>query len=203
LRSGATPTPDHCEETVPSLDPRSPLVLDTVELGRRPGSMRTVHRTVPAPADLGTEVIGVPAGSDLELDLRLEAVMEGVLVSGTARGRATGECVRCLDDVQTEVEVDVQELYTYPGKAPEGDEDDLHELQGDLLDLEPVLRDAVVLALPFQPVCSPDCPGLCSQCGARLADDPEHHHDVVDPRWAALQGLAGEQPAGGSDEREK
>ena len=188
---------------MPSLDPRSPLVLDTTELGRRPGSMREVRRTVPAPADLGTEVIGVPEGSDLELELRLESVMEGVLVSGTARGRAAGECVRCLDDVELDVTADVQELFTYPGKAPEGDEDDLRELEGDLIDIEPVLRDAVVPALPFQPVCSPDCPGLCSECGARLADDPEHHHDVVDPRWAALQGLAGEQPAGTDDEREK
>ena len=170
-----------------SLDPRSPLVLDTRELGRRPGSMRTLQRSVPAPADLGTEVIGVPDGSDLELDLRLESVMEGVLVSAVVRGQATGECVRCLDPLERELEVTFQELYTYPGTSPEGDEEDLHELEGDLLDLEPVLRDAVVLALPFQPVCSDDCPGLCSQCGTRLADDPEHQHDSIDPRWAALQ----------------
>ncbi|HEX5511337.1 MAG TPA: DUF177 domain-containing protein [Actinomycetales bacterium] len=185
-----------------SLDPRSPYVLDTHELGRRPGSMRKLSRTVPAPDDLGTEVIGVPAGSDLVLDLRLESVMEGVLVSGTARGLATGECVRCLDDVEREVDVDFQELYNYPdsrssthhghrGKAAEAEEDDedTYELEGELLDLEPVIRDAVVLALPFQPVCSEDCPGLCSQCGAQLADDPEHHHEDVDPRWAALQNL--------------
>lgn len=188
---------------MPSLDPRSPLVLDTLELGRRPGSMRQVRRTVPAPADLGSEVIRVPEGSDLALDLRLESVMEGVLVSGTARGRAAGECVRCLEDVDLDVTAEIQELFTYPGRAPEGDEDDLRELEGDLIDIEPTLRDAVVPALPFQPVCSPDCPGLCSECGARLADDPGHHHDVVDPRWAALQGLAGEQPAGTDDEREK
>jgi uncharacterized protein len=188
---------------VPSLDPRSPLVLDTTELGHRPGSMRRLQRTVPAPADLGTEVIGVPGGSDLELDLRLEAVMEGVLVSGVARALATGVCVRCLDDVERRLEVDVQELYSYPGRSAEADEDEQYELEGDLLDLEPVLRDAVVLALPFQPVCSADCPGLCSHCGARLADDPDHHHDVVDPRWAALQGLVGDEPAGGTDEREK
>ena len=174
---------------MPTLDPRSPLVLDTLELGRRPGSMRRMRRTVPAPADMGTEVIGVREGSDLELDLRLEAVMEGVLVSGTARGTATGECVRCLDDTERELEVDLQELFVYPGKTPEGEDDDLHELEGDLLDLETVLRDAVVLALPFQPVCSETCPGLCSECGARLADDPGHQHDSVDPRWAALQTL--------------
>ena len=97
-----------------TLDPRSPLVLDTHELGRRPGSMRTVQRTVPAPEDLGTDVIGIPTGSDLDLDLRLEAVMEGVLVSGTVRCRASGECVRCLDAIDQEVEVDVQELFAYP-----------------------------------------------------------------------------------------
>ncbi|HZI98712.1 MAG TPA: YceD family protein [Actinomycetales bacterium] len=177
---------------MPSLDPRSPLVLDTVELGRRPGSMRRVQRTVGAPTDLGTEVIGVREGSDLGLELRLEAVMEGVLVSGTARVTAAGECVRCLDDVERELEVDLQELFAYPGKSPEGDAEDLRELEGDLLDLEGVLRDAVVLALPFQPVCSDECPGLCSECGARLADDPGHQHDSVDPRWAALQTLVAE-----------
>lgn len=189
---------------MPTLDPRSPLVLDTTELGRRPGSMRHVRRTVPAPADLGTEVIGVREGSDVDLELRLEAVMEGVLVSGTARGRATGECVRCLDDLEQPVEVELLELFTYPGRSPEGDEDDdLRELEGDLIDLEPALRDTVVPALPFQPVCSPECPGLCSRCGARLADDPEHHHDDVDPRWAALQGLVGDEPSSGSEKREK
>jgi len=192
----------HREELVTSLDRRSPLVLDTLELGRRPGSMRRVQRTAAAPADLGTEVIGVREGSDVELDLRLEAVMEGVLVSGTAQAKATGECVRCLDDVERQLEVDIQELFVYPGKSPEGKDEDLHELEGDLLDLETVLRDAVVLALPFQPVCSDECPGLCSQCGARLADDPGHQHDIVDPRWAALQTLVVDPPGANPDQKE-
>jgi uncharacterized protein len=180
-----------------TLDPRSPLVLDTHELGRRPGSMRTVQRTVPAPEDLGTDVIGIPTGSDLELDLRLEAVMEGVLVSGTVRGRAKGECVRCLDPIDLPVEVDVQELFAYPERVraaeAEGDDDDeVRELVGDLIDFEPALRDAVVPALPFQPICQADCPGLCSECGARLADDLGHAHDVVDPRWSALTRMSDE-----------
>ncbi|MDQ1289589.1 MAG: hypothetical protein QG622_3155 [Actinomycetota bacterium] len=153
--------------------------------------MRKIHRDVEAPVDLGTDVIGVPEGSALELDLRLESVMEGVLVSGAIRGRAAGECVRCLGEVDSPLEAGLQELYVYPERAPEGQTDDeLHELEGDFIDLEPVIRDAVVLALPFQPVCRPDCPGLCSECGARLADDPEHTHDSADPRWAALQGLS-------------
>ena len=180
------------------LDPRSPLVLDTHELGRRPGSMRRVQMTVAAPEDLGTAVIGIPPGSDLELDLRLEAVMEGVLVSGSIRGRAVGECVRCLEEVVEDVDVPFQELYVYPERAEaasaagdEGNEDDVRELDGDLLDVEPALRDTVVPALPFRPLDDPDCPGLCSECGARLADDPQHSHETLDPRWAELNRLQG------------
>jgi uncharacterized protein len=153
--------------------------------------MVRLSREVPAPGDLGTDVIGVTEGSPLRLDLRLESVMEGVLVSGTVHATATGECGRCLTPVQLDLELDLQELFAYPDKRPAADvdEDDLRELEGDLFDLEPVLRDVVVPALPFQPVCRDDCPGLCPLCGIRLADDPEHEHDVVDPRWAALQGL--------------
>jgi uncharacterized protein len=164
--------------------------------------MRKVHRTIAAPAGLGTEVIGVPEGSDLELDLRLEAVMEGILVSGTVRGRAVGECVRCLDPVEDEIEADVQELFVYPGRTPEGeDEDELRELVDEMIDLEPVLYDTLVPALPFQPVCRDDCPGLCSECGARLADDPDHRHESADPRWAALQAMYEQADDGPQDLR--
>jgi uncharacterized protein len=176
-----------------SLDPRAPLVLDTRELGRRPGSQRRTAFSAPAPADLGIEVLRVPEGSPVEFDLRLEAVMEGVLVTGTARAELTGECVRCLEPLRDDVEVDFQELFAYEESdtATDTDEEDVSRLEGDLLDLEPLLRDAVVLSLPFQPLCRDDCPGLCAECGARLADDPDHQHDdAIDPRWAALQGLA-------------
>ncbi len=152
--------------------------------------MRTASRVVPAPADLGTVVVGVPEGSDVELDLRLESVVEGVLVTGTARVHVEGECVRCLDPVSSEQEVRVQELYYYPDQNI--DDDEAGRLQGDLIDLEPLLRDAVVLGLPFRPVCRDDCPGLCSECGARLADDPGHRHEQGDPRWAALHALSTE-----------
>ena len=177
------------------LDPRAPLVLDTRELGRRPGSMREMTLTVPAPADLGIEVLGVAEGAPVDLDLRLEAVMEGVLVTGTARTTLTGECARCLEPLTEEIEVGLQELYVYEDHAitdpDQGDEDDeVSMLQDDLVDLEPLLRDAVVLALPFQPLCRDDCPGLCTECGARLADDPDHTHEAaIDPRWAALAQL--------------
>jgi uncharacterized protein len=125
--------------------------------------------------------------------------MEGVLVTGQARARLEGECVRCLDEIHDEVVADVQELFVYAesdtaagsGTGPQdGEDDDVARLEGDLLDLEPLLRDAVVLTLPFQPLCRDDCPGLCTECGARLADDPGHQHDgPIDPRWAKLQGI--------------
>lgn len=147
---------------------------------------------MPAPPDLGVGgVVGVPEGADIELDLRLEAVMEGVLVSGTARATLAGVCVRCLDDIEREITVDVQELYAYPGRVPAEDAEAEVErvVEDDLIDLEPALRDALVLALPLAPRCRDDCPGLCSQCGARLEDDPEHRHETTDPRWAVLAKL--------------
>ncbi|QGN35343.1 DUF177 domain-containing protein [Microlunatus sp. Gsoil 973] len=148
-----------------------------------------VRRTAEAPADLGIEVIGVPQGSPVEFDLRLESVVEGVLVTGTAEVRLAGQCVRCLVELTDTSVVDFQELYVYPGNEA-GDaetEDEIRHLEGDLLDLEPVLRDSVVLDLPFQPLCRPDCLGLCPDCGADLNEDPEHEHDApIDPRWAGL-----------------
>lgn len=176
------------------LDPRAPLVLDTRELGRRPGSMRSTSFSAAAPAGLGIEILSVPEGSPVDFDLRLEAVMEGVLLSGTAKAALEGECARCLEPIHDDVEVGLQQLFVYDDGegSPEEDEQlDVGRLQDDLIDLEPLLRDVVVLALPFQPLCREDCPGLCVECGARLSDDPGHRHeDPVDPRWAALDGIS-------------
>jgi uncharacterized protein len=160
--------------------------------------MKKVSRSVPAPKGLGLAgVIGVPEGAPVELALRLESVLEGVLVTGTAHAPVTGECVRCLESVERELDADFQEMFSYPdadtrtarrGEAgDDAEEEDVLYLEDDLFDLETVLRDAVVLALPMQPVCRDDCPGLCAECGARLADDPDHHHEATDIRWAALK----------------
>ena len=170
------------------LDFHDPLVLDTHSVARRPGTMVEVARTVPAPIGLGLDVVSVPEGDPVELDLRLESVLEGVLVSGVARAQAHGECVRCLDSITVELDLDVQELFAYPD-APSADAEEIAQVEDELVDFRPVLRDAVVLALPLQPVCKDDCLGLCATCGARLNDDPGHQHDQVDPRWAALGGM--------------
>ncbi|MFC0005838.1 YceD family protein [Micromonospora siamensis] len=175
-----------------SLDPRAPLVLDTRDLPRRPGALRTVKRVVPAPADLGVEMIGVPEGADLDLDLRLESVSEGVLVSGTVSGPVKGECGRCLREIDDSLTVNVQELYAYENSTTDEttDEDEVGRMQDDLIDLEPALRDAVVLTLPTNPLCREDCPGLCPDCGVHWDDLPaDHSHQQIDPRWAGLSQL--------------
>ena len=183
------------------LDPHSPLVLNTRSLNRRPGTMQELSRTVVLTEDFGTDVISIKAGTPVEIEARLESVVEGVLVTGSVSGTATGACVRCLDPVDLPVVGHFQELFAYTDRAAHHhevgadlDEDEVHELVGDLVDLGPVLRDAVVPTLPFQPVCREDCPGLCSECGAHLAEDPDHHHEVFDPRWSALSDMLKPDP---------
>ncbi len=172
------------------------MVLDTKLVGRRPGTMHELTREVGAPSDFGTDVIRVEEGESLHLELRMESVLEGVLVTGSVSGTATGACVRCLDPLTQEVDGVFQELFAYADRHAHhhevGDEDAAEEywIEDGLIGLEPVLRDTVVPALPFQPVCRPDCPGLCSECGKPLAEDPEHQHDTIDPRWAALTAIA-------------
>ena len=168
------------------------FTFDMRALGKRPGEFRDEKRTAAAPDGLGSGLVLVPAGADVALDLRFEAVSEGVLVTGSAVAPLTGECARCLEPLASTIEVSFQELYRYlpdPGE----DEDDGEErfLDGDHLDLEPAFRDAVVLALPLSPLCRDDCPGLCAECGALLAEaGPGHGHgDKVDPRWGLLAKL--------------
>src|SRR3954468_17868494 len=170
----------------PHLNPRSPLVLETRDLPRRPGALHAVKRQVPAPQDLGLELIGVPLGAELDLQLRMESVSEGVLVSGTVTGPLVGECGRCLRPISDTMEVPIQEFYAYEHSTTDEttDEDEVGRLQGDLIDLEPALRDAVVLALPTNPLCRDDCPGLCPECGVPRDELPvDHHHPVRDARW--------------------
>ena len=185
---------------VTSPDPSSPLVLDTRALGlpRRPGSMITVRRTAPAPEGMGVALARVAAGSPIELDLRLESVLEGVLVTGTADLAVVGECARCLDPLEWDEAVDISELFAYPPTdargaivaEPADDDEPLPMLHDDCVDLEPTLRDAIVLGLPLSPLCRDDCAGLCAECGIRLDAAPDHQHDRTDPRWAALAALA-------------
>jgi uncharacterized protein len=151
----------------------------------RPGEMREKTLDVAVSEGFGNAVIGVRAKTKVHVDARLESLHDGILISGEAKTVAHGECVRCLIDVALPLKVEFQELFAYSF-----DEAFDYMVQDDHVDLEPVVRDAVVLSLPFQPVCQDDCLGLCPQCGVRLLDNPGHEHEApVDPRWAALAGL--------------
>lgn len=166
---------------------KSPYDVSVVDLLHRPGEMREKSLDVVVDDEMGNAVIGVRKGTSLDIQLRLESLHDGILVSGDLETTADGECVRCLTDVSVPVQVEFQELFAYSS-----DEAFDYTVQDDHVDLEQVVRDAVVLSLPFQPVCQDDCPGLCPECGVRLLDNPGHEHDApVDPRWAALAGLDG------------
>lgn len=172
----------------------SPLVVSVTNLIHRPGTMETLTEVVPAPADLGNALIGVEEGSDIDLDIRMESVVDGILVTGSVVVDVHGECSLCLDPIDYEMSANIQELFVFekaPAGGPEDEVDEQYAVEDDSIDLEPALRDAVILQLPFQPVCRDTCQGLCADCGARLEDDPGHHHEVLDPRWSALQGLLG------------
>lgn len=162
--------------------PYSVLVRDLVH---RPGEMREKQLDVTAPDRIGTEVVGIPEGALVEIDGRFESLHDGILASLQVSAEAEAECVRCLTEVRLPVDIDVQEIFAY-----QEDEAFDYLVENDHIDLEPAIRDAVVLELPFKPVCQVDCPGLCPQCGVRLLDNPGHEHEApVDSRWAALSGL--------------
>jgi len=165
---------------------KTPYTVDVYDLMHRPGEMRDRSIDIVVPEEFGNAMIGMKAGSELRVELRMESLHDGILVSADIDGTAAGECGRCLIDIEQAVQVEIQELFAY--SSDEAFEYEVHE---DTIDLEPVIRDAVVLSLPFQPVCQEDCLGLCPQCGVRLLDNPGHEHEnPVDPRWAALGSLA-------------
>jgi uncharacterized protein len=175
---------------------RSPLVINISRLGRRPASMLTFSETVPSPLRIGLDLIGVDEGAPLKLDLRIESVSEGVLVSGTVSAPTSGECVRCLTPITGEVEIDLTELFAYPNSATDAttESDEIARVgssgQPDTVDLEQPIIDAIGLALPFSPLCGPECAGLCPNCGVPLATaEPGHRHEQIDPRWAKLSGI--------------
>ncbi|EYT65748.1 MULTISPECIES: YceD family protein [Curtobacterium] len=172
----------------------SPYALRVRDLAHRPGEMREHSLDIEVPDAMGAGLIAVRQGAELRIDVKLEGLHEGVLVSGHASADAAGECSRCLIDISEPIEVDFAELFAY-----DASEDFDFFVRDDHVDTEQVVRDAVVLSLPFQPVCRPDCPGLDPVTGERLADLGEQPaRQVIDPRWAALSGIALDDSAAGS-----
>jgi uncharacterized protein len=176
----------------PPLDPKAPLVADTRTLSRSPGSQKEWSNTTSFAERLGRDMIAIPSGASVEVRVTLTAVSEGILVTGTVTAPVHGECVRCLKAIEDTLSVEVSELFAFEDSttAETTDADEVMRLQGDLLDLEPVVRDALVFGMPGAPVCRADCPGLCAECGEPWDTLPsDHDHEIVDPRWSALKKL--------------
>ncbi len=160
-----------------------PFAVPVRDIVNHPGEMREFTLDAPAPEKWGEGLVSVAEGDSVLVEVRLESVHEGILASGRIETEYVGVCGRCLTDIAEPVEVEFQELFAYPG-----DEATDFEVQDDHVDLETLVRDATVLALPFQPVCQPDCPGLDPVTGERLAVSTGSEQSTpVDSRWAALQ----------------
>lgn len=181
---------------------KNPFILNIHELSRRAGEMKEYELDIEAPERIGVPLIGVPQGGVIEADIRVESVTEGVLLSADIYAVAHGECIRCLDPVEQIVERKIQELYRYEPTNDRGrkkrsddadidleDEDEL-QMDGDLMNLEIPIIDAIILALPVNPLCDEECMGLCPQCGEKWETLPDSHkHEEVDARWAGLAPL--------------
>jgi uncharacterized protein len=162
--------------------------FNTHELPRRAGEMKQYHLNLKLEEPIGIDIISVPPGT-LDLDLKLESVSEGVLVTGEFEVIAKGECIRCLDPINLVIDKSFQELYSYKSN-PDLDDEDQFLMDGDFIDLELPIRDAIVLSLPINPVCSEDCEGLCPECGVNFKELPvDHAHEQIDARWSGLKGL--------------
>lgn len=164
------------------------LRVSVAEILGQPGAYRDLKVQHPLPG-VRTALARLSQGDPIRAELRAESVVEGILVTGKAAGQGHFRCARCLKPLDAEVEVEVCELYVTPGhEAPA--EEEVYEVQGDEVDLEPMLRDALALSLPLNPVCRADCQGLCAGCGKDLNDGPcECVDDEIDPRWAPLSEL--------------
>jgi uncharacterized protein len=188
----ATGPGDHAPEvSAGSTPPRSgrvarPFLVQVAALRKALGTTRGEVRSG-AIDGLGAVGVVVPDGAAVTADLTLSSYPGGISVVGTVRAPWVGECRRCGGPVEGTVAPEVRERYA-PVDGGDGDED-AYPLSGDELDLEPLARDAVLLDLPLAPLCSPECLGLCPQCGANWNAGPCACPPVVDPRWSALDSL--------------
>ena len=180
----------------------NPFILNTFELPRRAGELKEYELDIEAPTRIGVPLIAIPEGDVIEADHRLESVTEGVLLSAEIYAVAMGECIRCLDPVEVIVDRKIQELYRYEptndkGRKKKRDDEDIDlemedelQMEGDLMNLEIPIIDAIILTLPVNPLCSEACLGLCPDCGEKWATLPEGHaHEVIDARWSGLENL--------------
>jgi len=180
----------------------SPWAVSVAQVASRPGQSKEIDATFPAPSGIGDEIVGVDEGADVSVVGSFDSIVDGLILNARISAPVHAECTRCLKPIQRDWTVNVTSFFpSAAGKngkeeevdiiAGEDEAEDTYPLLdgGAWADLEALLRDTLVEELPLQPLCKPDCKGLCSQCGIDLNENPDHQHDMTDIRFAALEGL--------------
>ena len=194
----------------------SPWAISVAQVASRAGRSKEIDATFHAPSGIGDEIVGVEEGADVAVVGSFDSIVDGLIFSARISAPVHAECTRCLKPIKRDWTVNVTSFFPYEDKsanvasgkggkngkgsakeeevdiiAGEDESEDSYPLLegGSWANIEALLRDTLVEELPLQPLCKPDCLGLCSQCGADLNEEPDHHHDVTDIRFAALEGL--------------
>ena len=190
----------------------SPWAVSVAQVASRPGQSKEIDATFPAPSGIGDEIVGVDEGADVSVVGSFDSIVDGLILNARISAPVHAECTRCLKPIQRDWTVNVTSFFPYEDKSAAGKggkagkngkeeevdiiagEDEAEDTDplldgGAWADLEALLRDTLVEELPLQPLCKPDCKGLCSQCGIDLNENPDHQHDMTDIRFAALEGL--------------
>lgn len=181
----------------------SQWAVSVAQVASRPGQSKPIDTVFPAPSGIGDDIVGVREGADVRVVGSFDSIVDGLVFTGRIEAPLTAECTRCLKPIDPDWIVNATLFFPYdaPGAddgrgtgeveiiAGEDEAEDVYPLSSDgaFADMESPLRDTLVEALPLQPLCREDCLGLCPQCGVDLNEDPDHHHDVTDIRFAALE----------------
>ena len=189
----------------------SPWAIPVAQIASRAGQSKPIDADFPAPSGIGDSIVGIKEGEPVHVSGQFDSIVDGLILNARISAPVHAECTRCLKPIDEDWPVDVTVFFPYEsgqdkangkgGKSKKDDEidiiagedeaEDTYPLLdgGAWADLEALLRDTLVEELPLQPLCKPDCKGLCSQCGIDLNENPDHQHDMTDIRFAALEGL--------------
>ncbi|RSX53490.1 DNA-binding protein [Bifidobacterium goeldii] len=182
----------------------SAWAVSVAQVASRPGQTKLIDAVFPAPSGIGDNIIGVREGADVSVTGSFDSIVDGLILTAHINAPVQAECTRCLKPIERDWGVDVTAFFPYDSPedsrnskeevdiiAGEDESEDTYPLSRDgaFADLEALLRDTLVEALPLQPLCREDCRGLCPQCGIDLNEHLDHHHETTDLRFAALADL--------------
>ncbi|OZG50664.1 YceD family protein [Bombiscardovia coagulans] len=183
----------------------SPWAISVAQLAQHAGQSKAIDIDFPAPSGIGDDIVGVREGDLIHMQANIDSIVDGLILNAHVSAPMHAVCTRCLKPLSNSKELDIVAFYPYDMKEIDESEGDLEIVAGEdeaddgntyplaaggtVLDVETLLRDNLVESIPLKVLCKPDCKGLCSQCGVNLNENPDHHHDTSDDRWAILEDL--------------